>query len=196
MRTKPAEQQKWEIAWRVEHDGAEVEEYKGFKILTYWSEIRGVRRPCLRVYRGNSSKAIAGYYYHSEEARDNAAQEYRGWADREEKAKEERKAAKAAVSNENIEVGSIWYSSWGYEQTNIDFYEVVGKFGKKGLIFREVYQNREVDGYESGTCVPRPGDYKGEEFRKQINSESWISLNSFSGMSPWGGNPKRWTSYY
>ena len=30
----------------------------------------------------------------------------------------------------NPQIGDIVYSSWGYDQTNVDFYEVVGKQGK------------------------------------------------------------------
>lgn len=45
---------------------------------------------------------------------------------------------------EEVEVGEIYYSSWGYEQTNINFYQVVER---KGLSFtiREIAQE-QVEG--------------------------------------------------
>ena len=31
---------------------------------------------------------------------------------------------------EEIKVGDVWYSSWGYDQTNVDFYKVIKKSNK------------------------------------------------------------------
>ena len=35
-----------------------------------------------------------------------------------------------SYNNEKIKVGDIFYRSWGYEQTNIDYYIVTKKIGK------------------------------------------------------------------
>ena len=36
--------------------------------------------------------------------------------------------------NRFIKEGDIFYASWGYEQTNIDFYRVVKKVGKASVM--------------------------------------------------------------
>lgn len=38
-----------------------------------------------------------------------------------------------------IKKGDIFYSSWGYEQTNVNFFEVIGLKGKTQVILQEVY---------------------------------------------------------
>ena len=34
------------------------------------------------------------------------------------------------MSNKNVKIGDIFYSSWGYDQTNIDYYMVTKIIGK------------------------------------------------------------------
>lgn len=38
----------------------------------------------------------------------------------------------------SVEVGDIFYSSWGYEQTNVDFFQVIALKGTTQVIIREV----------------------------------------------------------
>jgi hypothetical protein len=46
---------------------------------------------------------------------------------------------KQFFSMEDIEIGDIFYSSWGYDQTNIDFYKVIKKTAKM-IEIREIGQ--------------------------------------------------------
>ena len=39
---------------------------------------------------------------------------------------------------EGVHVGDLFYSSWGYEQTNIDFYQVVALKGAHTAVLREI----------------------------------------------------------
>ena len=174
-------------------EGANLEEYKDLKILRYENR----ERPCLKVYRGKGSKAIASYYYSSPESREESVAGYKSGADSREAYKAERKAAKAAVTNEAVEVGSVWYSSWGYEQTNIDFYKVVEKFGTKGLMFVEIGSKVEVREFEDrGVCVADPENVTGEPFKKLMGGNEWISLTSYSSLSPYDGRELYWSSYH
>lgn len=70
-----------------------------------------------------------------------------GFAEREEieKAldgeKAEPKASKAKKAPEfdfNVKVGDLFYSSWGYEQTNTTFFQVIALVGKKSVRIRQV----------------------------------------------------------
>ncbi len=42
--------------------------------------------------------------------------------------------------NDTISVGDIFVSSWGYEQTNVTFYQVLSVHGKKTVTVREIRQ--------------------------------------------------------
>lgn len=83
------------------------------------------------------------------------------------KYKEDVKEAKKE-GHENVKIGDIFSSSWGYEQTNVNFYEVVGKKGKSTLIMREIAQERT---YESsgltGQCKPIQGRYINKEVHEK-----------------------------
>lgn len=75
--------------------------------------------------------------------------------------KAERRAAsseKAAAAAESVSVGDIFASCWGYEQTNVEFYEVVAKSGCFVTV-REVAQETEATSWGSWTCSPVPGAY-------------------------------------
>lgn len=171
-----------------------AETYKDLKIVSY--EIDGPNAPCFIAFKGTSAKALCHYRYRTEEQRAQAIEALKKQADNREANKAARSAKKAAVTNEGIEIGTIYYSSWGYEQTNIDFYQVTGKSGSKTLFFRPIAQTREYDRDDCGSCMPCPNEFTGEEFKKMINDERWINLTSYSGMCPWDGTSKGWSSWH
>ncbi len=48
----------------------------------------------------------------------------------------ERRASETTQNLDGIHVGDIFYTSWGYDQTNIDFYQVVALRGKHTVVVR------------------------------------------------------------
>jgi hypothetical protein len=71
------------------------------------------------------------------------------------------------------QVGALCYNSWGYDQTNIDFYEVVAR-SKTGatITFRKISKRKvcDTDPREMRQNVsPCPGEYIGEAFKKRVN---------------------------
>lgn len=51
-----------------------------------------------------------------------------------------KKATKSATVNKyGVQVGDIFHSSWGYEQTNNDFFQVIELVGSSSVRVREVY---------------------------------------------------------
>ena len=101
------------------------------------------------------------------------------------------------TSETTIRVGSIFYSSWGYDQTNIDWYEVVG-LTCKGVKVRSIESIKEYTGSMVGTSRPRIGGYMGEIKTKMLRSHKdryWFRVNSFSSAWEWDGNDKQFTEY-
>ena len=93
----------------------------------------------------------------------------------------ERKAR--AAWQHGLKVGDIFRCSWGYDQTNIDFYEVVEVKGK-AVVVREIAQQRDTTAWMQGTCVPAPGRYIGEPMTK-IPQRGWqgepsLAIHSFA----------------
>lgn len=114
--------------------------------------------------------------------------------------KAEQKASKAAFVH-SLEVGDILRSSWGYDQTNIDFYAVTKVIGKCVEI-RELGQSRQQTGWETGDCVPVPGNYVGEPMKKLVGEGNAVRIESYAsaslyhkGSSAAAFEPARWSSY-
>lgn len=116
------------------------------------------------------------------------------------------------------QVGDILYSSWGYEQTNIDFYKVV-KVSEFSVWIQQVNSKiTEVTGWAHENVVPtdsserqiRNWDNIPDEWgninafitksypvtRHKIqepfahDTGYWVKINSYAHASLWDGKPK------
>lgn len=100
-------------------------------------------------------------------------------------AKAARKAKAAeAQANHGVKVGDVFRSSWGYDQTNVDYYQVVA-VGNKTATFCKIAQLSESDGFLQGNCVPAPNQFIGKPFKKLIQkssteSSAYIKIYSFA----------------
>lgn len=97
------------------------------------------------------------------------------------------RAEKAAAGKAaNVVVGDIFRSCWGYEQTNVDYYEVVAVRGMM-VDVRKIGALSEDTGGMSGECVPRPGSFVGEVITKKVQaykgSEPYIKMTSYSSAT-------------
>lgn len=67
----------------------------------------------------------------------------------------------------DLKTGDVVYSSWGYEQTNIDFYKV-SRMTEKTIWFlpieSEVVKNVA---FEVDKVIPKPDEVIGDEIRKK-----------------------------
>jgi hypothetical protein len=99
---------------------------------------------------------------------------------------------------EPVKAGSIFSASWGYDQTNVDFYEVV-KVSPSGktVTLQEVGQHRQTSGHEpSDRVVPDRTIKKGQPFRRKLHvwpTGCAVSITSYSWASPWDGSPRHQT---
>jgi hypothetical protein len=97
--------------------------------------------------------------------------------------KEAKRQARAAFVNP-YKIGDFLYSSWGYEQTNREFYQVL-EVRDLAIKVQEVCQNRERTGYDSGKCSPCRDEFKGDV--KWITIQ--VSENGYHSVpSPIHGN--------
>jgi hypothetical protein len=124
------------------------------------------------------------------------------------------------MENTTPEVGQILVSSWGYDQTNIDFYQIV-RVSEKGSVWILPMERviKETVGFEQYQVIPgnvryerEVTEYLGEPNangfqlshtvkqeikprRHKWNSSGYVSLTSFSGAWPWDGKPEHMTRY-
>lgn len=96
-----------------------------------------------------------------------------------------------------MKVNDILVSKWGYEQTNITFYQVV-KVTMKTATIRKI-STRQSDNFHmmTGLCVPMRDQFIGEPIRRKIqhlNGEQ-IFITEYEIARPWKGNLERYTTY-
>lgn len=100
-------------------------------------------------------------------------------------------------------VNDILVASWGYDQTNVDFYKVL-KLSPSGKSVTIVRINSSVteNGFMCGTSVPAVphtiSKYDGEPKTKRVNLTDggyYVSLNSYSNAYLWDGQPERCSWY-
>jgi len=83
----------------------------------------------------------------------------------------------------DVKVGDIFRSSWGYDQTNIDFFECVGLKGSRQVLIRPIAAESMESAYLQGQCVPKPGVFTGEALIKNVitsESEPAVRISSYA----------------
>lgn len=109
---------------------------------------------------------------------------------------EERKRRDALIrSREELSQyspGTILYCSWGYEQTNVQWYKVMNRTGKV-IYIQEVGIIKTPSSLGSGTCVPDTTVLVGALIKKQHTKRG---LNMpYAPLRIWDGNPKSYSEY-
>ena len=107
--------------------------------------------------------------------------------DRAEQWKQERKVARAAAKAaalESVKEGDIYVASWGWEQTNIDAYQVVSKKGAT-VTLREIgLESIEgSEGYMSDRVRPVKDAFIGNAFKKRITGK-YINIDDIRSAIP------------
>ena len=109
------------------------------------------------VFYGKQAAPIFNYIYRDEARRTadvtRAFEGRRSWL----ASKAERKAKRTEWVRD-YKVGELLKTHWGYDQTNVEYFEVTEVKGKH-LILREIAQESISTGYDQGKCVPMPGMY-------------------------------------
>lgn len=141
--------------------------------------------------KGQYSKIEAFYFLSPERLNNWVAEKIERFnAHKQEKEKKQAAIAEVRDNFKNpYQVGEIFYASWGYDQTNIDFYEIVG-VGKKSVVLRGIAQ-KMVDGSAgnmSEYVTPVKGEYTSKEFTRPIKIRVWdnkvnMSFNGCRGYN-------------
>lgn len=97
----------------------------------------------------------------------------------------------------------ILSATWGYEQTNVDFYKVLHYYPESGrvrLVQVQTFEN-PLHGDASTmqyTATPRPEQEIGKPFirkAKQFGEDVYIRITSYKHAKRWHGKPVHGTSW-
>lgn len=109
-----------------------------------------------------------------------------------------------------VKIGDIFHYSWGYEQTNVNYFQVVELKGTKQVIIKEIsYETTETTGLDSYKVKPCKDVFlKDSQFIKdneigavkQVkglkNGTIYINIESFGFCRLWNGQDDVMTCYY
>lgn len=91
------------------------------------------------------------------------------------------------------EVGDVFVSSWGYDQTNVDFYLVVGKTAARVQVV-EIGKIRDEGTSGSDHVRPDKRDRIGKVKTKTIQGgyqgEACFRISSYAHACRWDGSPR------
>lgn len=139
-------------------------------------------------------KRIEGYYFGNEEHRNRWVEEkkklYRDRIDEKEARSRTKREARQNMKH-GFEVGEIIYDSWGYDQTNIDFY-LVSKVNDKSIEITPI-GSKMVEGsggMMSNRVKPDPTNITGEPILKVIQVNIWSNKVVFRISSKHGSFSK------
>ena len=135
--------------------------------------------PCAMMFVGKADKASWRYRFPNDDRRDKAIAE--SFQHRRERmaAKVEIRAKRKAWVNP-YKIGDLFRRSWGYDQTNVDWYEVVSVSGKMVTV-RQIQQARVSNGDMCGRTTPQPGLFiESEEPKRCLAQDGCIKINHYA----------------
>lgn len=169
---------------------AKQEDFLNHIIFTYKKELV----PIVAIFGEKGFKAESHYRFKNQEQADDFIKK--------EKASIQRKFDQYQIQlnqwgelKKGYEKGKILVSSWGYEQTNVDFYLILEKKNDFVLI-QEIGQNKNYGLHDDrGTTMPDQNKKIGEPFRKKISKYGSIALASYKYCNLWDGKEEHFSNY-
>lgn len=151
--------------------------------VVYVNEGTDGRKPTAAGFAGKALKPSFYNTFHSMERlglhADNWANLIADWNSRKASARKAR-----AEYKHTLKVGDVLVSSWGYDQTNIDYYEVTRIIGSKMVEVCEIGQERTETGFMSGECIPAVGRYIGKPMRVRVGEGNSVRVSSCATAYP------------
>lgn len=166
----------------IEENPDKIERFERLIILRE----NAVGKPSVRIWRGEQGKPFANYLFKDEVAREVYIEREKVAEKQSVEFKQKSKAKYRAAQLQELvtrQVGDILYYSWGYDQTNIDWYQVTGKTESR-IKIRPIASTYVEDSFMSGLEKPVKDKFTGPE--------ELIVPNKFWA---WDGKEKRSSSY-
>lgn len=176
--------------------GWHVVTFKNCSAVVAWQELAG--KVFAKAWRGNADKPAWYYSFKSVATATEYANRFAGnvrlvesyKSGQKKEAADKRAALKAA---DHWAIGDVLYNSWGYDQTNIDWYQVV-EVKAKTIVIRAIHKNYAEQSFMSGPSQPKRNDFCGEPMLKPLSMNGQVRFRH-GGGSKWDGSAV-WESHY
>jgi hypothetical protein len=153
----------------IPKDAEAIEHPDGLGIVYLYHPGKNAERLAAIAYRGKAGRSAWHYAFRNREEAEQAARNFFAslseWKVRQAEWRADRNRP------HSLAVGDIVYNSWGYDQTNIDFYAVV-RASEHFVWLRPLKQQTEETGFMSGRTRPIIGQFASEEVSKHHATEN------------------------
>ena len=141
------------------------------------------------------NKALSGCYFRTAERRAEKVNTVAANLIYHEELKIARRKERSSVEASDFwTVGDVVEYSWGYDQTNVDFFQVT-RVMKKSIEVASISQKSDdCGGPTGGKCQPVRYENLGKRLRKRVGANGHIYFDHGCGVK-WDGKPV-WTSSY
>lgn len=151
-------------------------------------------KPAAVGWKGKAQKPTFRYRFRDAEHRERyiatMLERWRSWNANRAAARKERQKP------HSLRVGQVLRSSWGYDQTNVDYYEVTRVVGPRTVEIREIGQVPVGErGGPSEKVAPAVGRYVGEPKIKRASSDNVVRIASYAYAYPYDGQPAHQTGF-
>lgn len=141
----------------------------------------------VKMFRGRKEKPAYNVRFNSIEDRERWITTQKSYEDTHERDRQHYKAEQSAL-NDSLSVGDILVNKWGYEQTNVDFWQIVKRTSETITIMQIESDEKQVRPQDmAGYSMPCVNVFKSN---KQVLKKI-VALN----MKKWDGTPQRFTAY-
>jgi hypothetical protein len=163
-------------------------------VVYYFNDRRG--KPSAMAYAGTAYKP-AFHHCYADEAR--RALHVDQWLKTQREAcvrRLERLQARKEATH-TLTAGDVVYSSWGYDQTNVDFYQVVRVVSAKSVELRQIAQETTEDGFMCGNTTALKDQFLDRApMVRRAEGERVMSIDRCRhSASKWNGKPQRCSWY-
>lgn len=109
------------------------------------------------------------------------------------------------MKNETIKklkIGDVFVLTWSYEQTNVNFFQIIDFKGKKTVVLKRIESNKNYDNYDfsmAGTATPRLGAFYDDQapfIRRIIDVNGEPAVKIFQDMRNYAYLHEEGKSYY
>lgn len=154
-------------------------------------------KPCVIAYSGRKKKPTLHFWYSNEAQRETRIASWVKTLTEQAEQAAARKAEQAAFQT-TLKVDDILYASWGWEQTNIDFYQVIAvAASRKSITVRKIAERREDYSAQhmSGYVWPIANQFDGPAMSRRVKTSNHVQIDSIRLASLWDGKRKGFTCY-
>ncbi len=152
------------------------------------------------AYAGRAGKASFHKVYRKAEQRDNRVARFFRGLEQHALLVAERKSERS--KSHTLTVGTILHHSWGYDQTNCDYYQVIS-VTEHGATIREIASrtvpSSEVSHGMADKRVAVKDQFCGEPIKVRVRGDNYIHMSkgalSHGSVSVWDGKPN-YCSWY